>query len=532
MYTTDTKRFIRMPSSKQVLHHEADVAILGSGFAGSILALVLDQIGLKVVIIDKVTHPRFAIGESSTPIGNMILRDLAEKYNLPQLSPLVTYGTWRHTYPKLTNGRKRGFSYFHHRLGLPFSPTTNHDNELLVTASTDNERCDTHWLRADVDHFLIREVKNANVLVFENTLIQSLLQHPAQTNKRASGAAWHINGLQNQQQIEIKAKFVVDATGSASLIPNHLNLLDIKEELETHSHAMFSHFEQLPTWHDVSTSLGVNTQDHPYYCDDAAVHHCIDHGWLWTLRFVDNRVSAGCVLDSRHHRMNYSVSPTVAWQTLLQQYPTLDQLFSGAKLANIPGKLYRTGRLQRLWGQAAGNNWALLPHTAGFIDPLHSTGIAHSLSGIERLAQILGAHWESPDLSVHLDAYSSKIIKEIKCIDVLVAGCYPGFAQFELLTSYAMLYFVAAITYEERRMAAYNTQSPFTHDFLCVDEKPLLAVINQSYEKLKKITANQATPSEIQQFKEEVKEAIAPYNTAGLFTPRINNMYEYTAADV
>lgn len=521
-----------MASSKQVLQHHADVAILGSGFAGSILALILDKIGLKAVIVDKVTHPRFAIGESSTPIGNMILRDLAARYNLPQLAPLTTYGTWRATYPDLINGRKRGFSYFHHKPGIPFNPMPDHANELLVTASTDNERCDTHWLRADVDHFLIKEVKNANIPVFENTLIESFQQQSTKSSPSEKGPTWRIKGKQHQQQIDIEATFVVDATGAAGLIPNHLHLPDITAELETNSHAIFSHFEQLPAWHDASTALGVNTKDHPYCCDDAAVHHCIENGWMWTLRFIDGRASAGFVLDSKHHRMNYSVSPSAAWQTLIAQYPTLAQLYSGAKLANTPGKLYRTGRLQRLWAQAAGNNWALLPHTAGFIDPLHSTGIAHSLSGIERLAQLFATHWGSPNLPVHLETYSSKIVRELRCIDLLVAGCYPGFTQFELLTSYTMLYFAAAITYEERRMDAYNTGAAFHHDFLCIDEEPLTAVIKQSYASLKKITA--ATPSarDIERFREDVKLAIAPYNTAGLFNPRINNMYEYTAADL
>ena len=73
---------------------------------------LLNKIGIKTLILDKSSHPRFAIGESSTPIGNMILSDLADRYNLPELKPLATFGTWRDTYPNLVNGRKRGFSYF------------------------------------------------------------------------------------------------------------------------------------------------------------------------------------------------------------------------------------------------------------------------------------------------------------------------------------------------------------------------------------------------------------------------------------
>ncbi len=58
----------------------ADVAIIGSGFSGSILAWILAKQGMRVALIDAATHPRFAIGESSTPIADMLLRRLGHTY--------------------------------------------------------------------------------------------------------------------------------------------------------------------------------------------------------------------------------------------------------------------------------------------------------------------------------------------------------------------------------------------------------------------------------------------------------------------
>ena len=40
-----------------------DVAILGAGFEGSMLGIILACNGAKVVIIDAGTRPRFALGE-------------------------------------------------------------------------------------------------------------------------------------------------------------------------------------------------------------------------------------------------------------------------------------------------------------------------------------------------------------------------------------------------------------------------------------------------------------------------------------
>src|SRR5436309_1240589 len=78
-----------------VLNHSADVAILGAGFGGSLMALVLQRIGLRPVLIDRGTHPRFAIGESSTPIANLALGNLARRYDLPRIEPLAKYGSWK-----------------------------------------------------------------------------------------------------------------------------------------------------------------------------------------------------------------------------------------------------------------------------------------------------------------------------------------------------------------------------------------------------------------------------------------------------
>ena len=50
-----------------------EVAIVGSGFAGSLLARILAVLGYDVVLLERGRHPRFAIGESSTPLANLSL---------------------------------------------------------------------------------------------------------------------------------------------------------------------------------------------------------------------------------------------------------------------------------------------------------------------------------------------------------------------------------------------------------------------------------------------------------------------------
>jgi tetracycline 7-halogenase / FADH2 O2-dependent halogenase len=128
-----------------------DIAVLGSGFAGSLMAMIARRLGHSVVLLERGKHPRFAIGESSTPLSNLLLEDLASRYDLPRLSPLTKWGSWQEHYPNIACGLKRGFTFYHHRLGYPDGPNPNRLNQLLVAASPHNRIADTHWYRAEFD---------------------------------------------------------------------------------------------------------------------------------------------------------------------------------------------------------------------------------------------------------------------------------------------------------------------------------------------------------------------------------------------
>src|SRR6266576_970121 len=93
-----------------------DIAVIGSGFAGSLIAMIARRLGRSVVLIERGRHPRFAIGESSTPLANLLLEEVAREYRLDALLPLTKWGTWQTTHPELACGLKRGFTFYHHQL--------------------------------------------------------------------------------------------------------------------------------------------------------------------------------------------------------------------------------------------------------------------------------------------------------------------------------------------------------------------------------------------------------------------------------
>lgn len=44
-----------------------DIAVIGSGFGGSLMGMIARRLGRSVVLLERGRHPRFSIGESSTP---------------------------------------------------------------------------------------------------------------------------------------------------------------------------------------------------------------------------------------------------------------------------------------------------------------------------------------------------------------------------------------------------------------------------------------------------------------------------------
>jgi FADH2 O2-dependent halogenase len=495
---------------------EADIAILGSGFGGSIMALVLEGIGLESVVLDRAEHPRFAIGESSTPTANMILRALAARYDQPRLRPLAAYGPWRDTYPAVTGGRKRGFSYFRHRRGEPFVPDPTHANELLVAASSDPYHSDTQWLRADVDAFLADEVRAAGIPLLEKTAV---------TDVEREGR-WRVQARRGDEPVECTADFVIDATGGGQVLPS-LGFAASESLLDTHSRALYGHFRNLPRWNEWLTEHGGRTEDHPFPADEAAVHHVLHDGWLWELRFDDGRVSVGLVLDAEAHPKPSGRSPREEWRAHLQQYPTLARRFADAEIVDPPSEIVRTDRLQRLVDCAAGPGWALLPSTAGFVDPLHSTGVAHTLSGVERLGRLFEQHGTAPPASA-LEAYSGAVRRELRFVDALVRLCYDALPSFRAWTASTMLYFAAATTYERRRAAADGVpDTPLA--FLCADETPLRNAVRRARAHLPRSAPSTEAEAAYESF---VEEAIRPYNEVGLFDPPTPNLYPHTAAPI
>ncbi|MEZ6134520.1 MAG: FAD-dependent oxidoreductase [Pirellulaceae bacterium] len=376
-----------------------DVVVIGSGFSGSLLAWILAAAGRSVVLLDRGTHPRFAIGESSTPLADFLLEQIADEFSLSALRPLARWGTWQTALPHLRAGPKRGFSYYQHQRHQPFHESEEHEASLLVAASNSDQLADTHWMRSDVDHWFAQQAVAAGVQLLEGCEITEIQIGDSTANGKQKYAC-RLATRQDAHETLLETKEIVDASGGGAVLPRQLNLSANDEQLANHTATLFGHFRNVGSMTQWLQEHGLSTNDDPFPSDAAAQHHLLENGWMWMLRFAgpaDERItSVGIVCEQdRWHQSLIKQDRHQMWKQLVSQYPTLDELLCDSELVapfdsslGTP-QLGWIPRISRCWSVAAGENWSLLPSTVGIIDPLHSTGIAHALSGVLRVARYL-----------------------------------------------------------------------------------------------------------------------------------------------
>jgi FADH2 O2-dependent halogenase len=414
---------------------DSDLAIVGSGFGGSLLAMIAKRLGRSVILLERGKHPRFAIGESSTPLANLLLEELALRYDLPRLLPLTKWGPWQKTYPEIGCGLKRGFTFYHHVFGRPWERTPDRHNELLVTASPHDGIADTHWYRPDFDQFLVQEAQALGVEFLDEVELAG-----AEPNPRAVVLA----GSRRGQPLSIRARFVVDATGPRGFLHRALALGERPFDYLPPTQALYAHFSGVKCW----DGLHQSAETPPYAVDNAAMHHVFDGGWIWVLPFNNGVTSAGVAATSVLADKLGFAEGAPAWERLLACLPSVREQFAEARAATA---FVHAAKLPFRASQINGERWALLPSAAGFVDPLLSTGFPLTLFGIGRLADAIERDWDSPKFGEDLASYAEVTSRELLAAEHLIAALYAQMDDFPLFSRLTLIYFAAAIFSETAR---------------------------------------------------------------------------------
>ena len=487
-----------------------DIAVLGSGFAGSLMAMIAYCLGYSVVLLERGRHPRVVIGESSTPLSNLLLEELSLRYDLPALKPLTKWGTWQKTYPEVACGLKRGFTFYHHDLRKPAPAELDRDRQLLVAASPHDEIADTHWYRADFDALLVKQAQTLGVDYLDEVRLELF---------RDLGSEILMEGHHNDRPLSIRAKFVIDGTGPRGFLHGALQLPEAAFPGLPATQALYSHFSGVTR---PDTKLQSTDEPPPYPPEDAAVHHIFDGGWIWVLRFNNDITSAGVAATSDAAARLRLSDGASSWKMLLEHIPSLESQFTHAR-AEQPFTYVQ--QVSFLCGIVCGDRWALLPSATGFVDPLLSTGFPLTLLGIARLAEALECGLGSRQFRERMRTYATRTHEELIAAARLIAALYANMSNFKIFAVLSLLYFAAA-SYSEaaRRLNKRHLAS----SFLLHDHPTFGAACRNILEQSLRVDAR--TPAG--QVIEQVMCAIEPIDVAGLSNPARCNWFPARAEDM
>lgn len=488
---------------------DADVAVIGSGFAGSLATLALLKRGRRVVLVERGRHPRFAIGESSTPLANLLIEELADRYDLPRIRPFSKWGTWQRTRPDVACGLKRGFTFFFHQPGAAFEDARNRERQLMVAASPNDEIADMHWYRPQFDHALADEAQREGAVYLDRTRL---------TGIHHEGASSMLDGDREGQTVRITARFVIDASGPRGFLHRELGLGQATGRWLPATQGLYTHFEGVERW----DRLRPSADSPPYPMDDAALHHVFPGGWIWVLRFNNGLTSAGAALTDRSAAEFGAADGRIAWDRLLTTLPSVADQFRAARavlpFVHAPRLAFRSARV-------AGSSWALLPSAAGVIDPLLSTGFPLTLLGILRLVDLLERTSPGEEREAALERYEETTLAELDVTEQLVAALYATMDDPALFKRLSLLYFAAASFSEAARRLGRPDLAP---GFLLREHPAFGREVNACSRLAASLPRGEARRS----LEARIDRAIEPFDIAGLLDDERRSWYPVLAGDL
>ena len=503
------RRLLPVMTFTPVVHVDADVAVVGSGFAGSLAALGLLKRGRRVALIERGRHPRFAIGESSTPLANLLIEELADRYDLPRVRAFSKWGTWQRSHPDVACGLKRGFTFFFHQPGHAFPDDVERERQLMVAASPHDEIADTHWYRPDFDRALMENAQAEGAIYLDVTRIDRL-RHDGGTNI--------LEGEREGRSVRVRAQFVIDATGPRGFLHHALALESLPLRWLPPTQGLYSHFESVERW----DALRPTQETPPYPVDDAALHHVFPGGWIWVLRFNNGITSAGAALTDAAAAAIGAADGAAGWERLLATLPSVAGQF---RRARAPLPFVHAPRLAFRSARAAGSSWALLPSAAGVIDPLLSTGFPLTLLGIVRLLDLLEHTSAGRERDAALRDYERTTLRELDATERLVGALYASMHAPSLFKRLSLLYFAAASFSETVRRLKKPELAP---GFL-LDEHPVFA------RELTACAAAAAAGPDAdarRALEARIDRAIEPFDAAGLLDRSRRDWYPVLASDL
>lgn len=405
-----------------------DVAIVGGGIGGSALAAILARHGVRVLIIEAGGHPRFAIGESTVPETIMGLRNLARRYDVPELENLSSHGKLRRTVSTAC-GVKRNFSFVYHRDGERFRS----DQCTQYPTWGPPLGPDSHFFRQDVDAYVYQVALSYGATGMTYRPVTGVdFDDDAAVVNTADGNRYRVG-------------FVVDAGGMRSMLGETLGLR-IDPPYRTRTRTIFTHLTGVEPFDRIAGPRREHGMPSPF--SQGTLHHLFEGGWAWVIPF-DNHVSStsrlcsvGISLDIDRYPPGDGTPEDEFWAHV-RRFPDFHRQLANARAVR---PYTASQRNQFASSQLTGDRWCLLPHASDFIDPLFSSGLAVTVMALNSLGHRLIDAVRDNDFSRDRFEYVETWVKRsFAYYDDLVDCSYVAFGDFDLWNAWFRVWMIGTL---------------------------------------------------------------------------------------
>jgi flavin-dependent dehydrogenase len=275
-----------------------EIAVLGGGPGGAAAASYLAKAGLRCVVFERELFPREHVGESLVPASNRVLHDLG------LLGQMDERG-----FP-----RKFGAVW----TSASYAPTYQHDWEGLgddaqagatVAAAADirfEERAQPgvnlnytwHVDRGQFDNMLLQNASKLGATVYEGTRVQAVdFADPAMPKVRFT---------MGRQEINLRTRMVIDASGRHTLLGNQLRLKQ--------TDPVFNQYA-IHTWFENYDRLAVSKKE--LFGEYIFVHFLpVNNTWIWQIPITATITSIGVVTQKQNFQKSRQSREQFFWDCI------------------------------------------------------------------------------------------------------------------------------------------------------------------------------------------------------------------------
>jgi flavin-dependent dehydrogenase len=301
-----------------------DVLVIGGGPAGSAAATYLAKAGKKVLLLEKEKFPRFHIGESLLPYNRQIFEEMGV---LPALEA----------------------AGFPRKVGAQFhTGTGNHSLFFVFSKGRFTRQTEAFQVeRSKFDEILMRHASSVGAEVREGWSVSKTEEHPDHVVVIAKNPSGNVH--------ELKASFLVDATGRSNLTGNQANLRVAHPSLR--KLAIFAHFTNVKL--DPDSKRG----------DTIIIR--LANKWFWIIPISAEKTSVGVVMDAAEFA-RLKQDPAVLLESIWRKSPPL---IARLKEAQIVGEVQTTTDFSYRNRSFFSSRTLRVGDAAGFLDPIFSSGV-------------------------------------------------------------------------------------------------------------------------------------------------------------